>query len=104
MPTKKKTKKENSFQADLVEEIRERFPEVEIEKNDPTYLQGFPDLALFMPNGKWALLECKRSPEESYQPNQEYYLNKMDSLGFAKRIDPSNKEEVLDALERSFKT
>lgn len=38
--------KENKFQADLVKEIKKRFPGAIVLKNDANYLQGIPDLTV----------------------------------------------------------
>ena len=96
------SKLESKFQHDLIVELKERFPGCIVTKTDPTYLQGIPDL-LILYNDKWATLECKRSQSSQKQPNQEYYVKKMDNMSFSAFIFPENKEEVLDELERSFK-
>ena len=49
---------ENKFQANLIKELKERFPGCIVMKNDPTYIQGIPDL-LVLHKDKWASLECK---------------------------------------------
>ena len=96
-------KKESKFQHELIKEIKERFPGSIVVKNDSHYIQGVPDLTVF--HGKhWATLECKKSKDEHHQPNQDYYVEKMNDMSFSAFIDPSNKGEVLDAMERSFKT
>ena len=51
---------ENKFQANLIKELKERFPGCIVMKNDPTYIQGIPDL-LVLHKDKWASLECKKS-------------------------------------------
>lgn len=96
-------KKENEFQRKLIEEIEFMFPGCMVTKNDPTYIQGIPDLTILYKK-KWAVLECKKSENEPYRPNQEYYLDKLSKMSFAKAIYPENKEEVLNELQRTFKT
>lgn len=94
--------KESSFQAHLVKELKDRFPECIILKNDPTYIQGVPDLIVL--NGKkWAALECKRTSKSSHRPNQDYYVDKMNNMSYATFVSPENEEDVLNDLERSFK-
>lgn len=94
--------KENKFQAQLIHDIKCRCPDCMVLKNDPNYIQGIPDLLVL--NGKnWAALECKKSNKASKRPNQEHYIQKMHKMSFASFISPENKEEVLDAMERSFK-
>lgn len=93
--------RENSFQPRLIRELRDIFPGCIILKNDPNYLQGFPDLIILYKN-KWAVLECKRSLHEPYQPNQEYYIDLCDDMSFGSMICPENMEEVLDGLQQTL--
>ena len=93
--------KENEFQKNLIIEIKQRFPDAMILKNDPSYIQGVPDL-LILHKDKWAALECKRSKKAKKQPNQEYYVGKMKKMSYSSFIFPENREEVLDELSRTF--
>ena len=94
--------KENRFQSDLIHELKERFPGCMVLKNDSGYLQGIPDLLIL--HGKhWAALECKKDPKARHQANQDYYVQKMNSQSFARFIDPTNKEEVLNELQQTFR-
>lgn len=95
------TLKESQFQAKLIKDIKKRFPGAMVLKNDPDYIQGIPDL-LVLYEDKWATLECKRSSTSAQQPNQEYYIRKMDGMSFSKIIFPENKEEILNELARFF--
>jgi hypothetical protein len=95
--------KESKFQSDLIKEIKERFPGCMVMKNDSSYIQGIPDL-LILHNDRWAALECKRSSNSKKQPNQEYYVNKMNEMSYAQFVSPENKEEVLDGIQRSFES
>lgn len=95
--------RENKFQSNLIKELKERFPGCVVLKNDAGYLQGIPDLVIFK-DDKWAMLECKREAKVHRQPNQEYYVEKMNKMSFARFIDPSNKEEVLNELQQTFAT
>ena len=92
---------ESKFQKDLKKEIKGRFPGCMVLKNDPTCIQGVPDL-LILYKDKWAALEVKRSANASHQPNQDFYVEKMNSMSFSSFIFPENKEEVLNAMARSF--
>lgn len=95
--------RENAFQSKLKKKIKDRFPGCIVLKNDPTYIQGIPDL-LILYNDKWAALECKREEDalKDPRPNQPYYIKKMNDMSYASFIYPENEEEVLDAVERSF--
>lgn len=94
--------KESIFQSRLIRDLKQRFPGCIVMKTDPTYIQGLPDL-LILYRDHWAALECKKSSNAHKQPNQTYYLEKMDDMSFARFIYPENKEEVLDELEQSFR-
>ena len=92
---------ESQFQRKLITELQTRFPGCLVLKNDPEYLQGIPDLTIFYKN-RWATLECKKSADAKKQPNQEYYVEKMNTMSFSRFICPENKEEVLNELQQSF--
>ena len=92
---------ESKFQADLIKDIKKMFPGCVVMKNDSSYIQGIPDL-LVLYNDRWASLECKKSEGARKQPNQEYYVEKLDSMSFSRFIFPDNKEEVLRELQSAF--
>ena len=92
---------ESDFQAKLIVELKQRFPGCIVLKNDPGYLQGFPDLTVFYQN-KWATLECKKSARSKKQPNQEFYIGYLNEMSFSRFIYPENKEEVLNDLQQAF--
>lgn len=94
--------KESKFQKELIKEIKNRLPGAVILKNDAHYIQGIPDLTILYKK-RWALLECKKSKNANHQPNQDYYVEKLNDMSFSSFIFPENKEEVLDEMERSLK-
>ena len=94
-------KKESEFQGNLIKKIKKRFPGCMVLKNDPTYIQGIPDL-LILHNDKWAALECKKSENEKTRPNQPYYVNKMNGMSYASFIYPENEEEVLNEIQSTL--
>lgn len=97
----KRGSKEAQFQSSLIRELKKRFPDCLITKLDSSHIQGIPDLLLLW--GKhWATLECKRSAHAHHQPNQEYYVKRMNEMSFSRFIFPENKEEVLHELEQAF--
>lgn len=93
--------KESQYQARLIKKIRQLLPGCVILKNDPTYMQGVPDI-LILYNTEWAMLEVKMFDDARTQPNQEYYIGILDSMSFASFINPQNEEAVLHDLQRSF--
>lgn len=94
---------ERNFQADLIKDLKKRFPGCIVLKNDPNYIQGFPDLTVFYED-HWALLETKRSKRASHRPNQDYYIDRGNEMSFARFICPENKEEVLNELQQAFQS
>ena len=96
-------KKEKDFQKNLIKEIKDILPGSIVLKNDPNYIQGFPDLLVLHKN-KWAALECKKDFKADKQPNQNYYIDKLEKMSYASFISPENKEEVLNELQQAFKS
>lgn len=94
---------ESKFQSDLIKEIKQLLPGCQVIKNDPNYIQGFPDLTIFYKD-KWATLECKKSANAAKRPNQDYYVKLLDSMSFSRFIYPENKEEILNELRKTFKS
>ena len=95
-------KLENKFQSNLKKEIKERYHDCIVTKLDANDIQGIPDL-LILYQDKWATLECKKDSKAKTQPNQPYYVEKMNEMSFSKFIYPDNKEEVLNELDKIFK-
>lgn len=93
---------ESKFQSQLIRKIKNEFPGCMVLKNDPTYLQGVPDLTVFCGN-KWAALEVKKSANASHRPNQNYYVDKMNRMSYATFVYPENEKEVLTELHKKFK-
>jgi hypothetical protein len=96
------SKLEKDFQSSLIKELKTMFPGCMVMKLDSGYIQGIPDL-LVLHDDKWATLECKKYKGAKKQPNQEYYVGRMDEMSFSRFICPENKEEVLDELQQAFK-
>lgn len=88
---------EKHFQGKLIKEIKQRLNGCIVLKTDPNYIQGLPDL-LVLHKDKWAALEVKKSKTASHRPNQDYYIQLMNKMSFARFISPEVKEEVLDEL------
>jgi len=94
--------KENEFQRKLILKLKAMFPGCIVLKNDANYIQGIPDLTIFY-NNKWAALECKKHNKAKRQPNQEYYISKMNDMSFARVIYPENEQEDLNELQQAFR-
>lgn len=95
--------KESAFQKGLINDLKKRLPGCMVLKNDPNYIQGIPDL-LVLYEGRWAALECKKAKQASHQPNQDYYVERMNEMSFSRFVYPENKETILDELQQSFQS
>ena len=93
------TSLESGFQDKLRDELKKLFPGCMIFKMDQ--IQGIPDLLILYKN-KWASLENKKSANAKRQPNQEYYVDKMNEMSFSRFICPENKDDVLKELVEEF--
>lgn len=92
---------ENKFQSNLIKEIKKEFPGCMVLKNDPTYIQGVPDL-LVLYKEHWCSLEVKKSAKAKHRPNQDYYVDKMNDMSYSSFIYPENKETVMEELKKQF--
>lgn len=99
---------ESDYQQQLREKLEEIFKGCVVLKNDPNYIQGFPDLTVFYKK-KWAVLEVKRDISEMSKTtasiqNQKFYIRMLDRMSFARFIYPQNEEEVLNELQQAFRS
>jgi hypothetical protein len=92
---------ENAYQAKVIKRLRQEFDGCYILKNDPNYIQGFPDLTILYCD-RWAVLEVKASETAPFQPNQEYYVFELNHLSFAAVIYPENEDEVFRDLQHAL--
>lgn len=94
---------EKDFQKNLIKDIKKRLKGCVILKNDSGYIQGIPDL-LILYNKRWAVLECKKTTNSIRQPNQEYWIDVLNNMSYAKFICPENKEVILDEVYRTLES
>jgi hypothetical protein len=92
---------ENEYQRKLIRKLREQFPGCVIIKNDSGYQQGFPDLTIFF-GERWATLEVKMEADAKEQPNQDYFVQRLNEMSFSAFIYPENEAEVLVALQQAL--
>jgi hypothetical protein len=92
---------ERTYQRELTKKIRERFPGCVIMKNDPTQMQGIPDILILF-NNTWAMLEVKIDGVSVIQPNQAHYVDTFNRMSYASFINPDNEEEILNDLQSAF--
>ena len=96
------SKLESRFQKELIDEIKERYTGCIALKNDTGYIQGFPDWTVLYED-KWATLEVKKERGAHKQPNQDYYVDRLNKMSFSRFIFPENKDEVLEEMDILFK-
>lgn len=94
-------KLESKFQKELIDEIKDRYPGCVVLKNDSGYIQGIPDWTILYKD-KWAVLEAKREAKATHQPNQDYYVDKLNDMSYSSFIYPENKDKVLNQLSKVF--
>lgn len=90
--------RESQFQKRVIDRLKQTFPGCFVLKNDSGYIQGIPDL-LCLYGDTWAALEVKISADADTQPNQPYYVEKLNEMSFAAFIYPENEEAIFDALQ-----
>lgn len=90
---------ESGFQDRLMKDLAKLFPGCMTFKMESP--QGIPDV-LMLYEDTWASLECKKEANAKRQPNQEYYVDKMNRMSFSRFIYPENKEDVLNELQQTF--
>jgi hypothetical protein len=93
--------KESAFQSQVIKRLEKQFPGCMVWKMDSSYRQGTPDL-LVLYGRHWAMLECKRNSSAPHQPNQDYYVKKLNDMSYASVVYPENFEEVMDGIQRAF--
>ena len=94
---------ESKFELKLVREILREYPGAIILKNDANYLQGFPDrLILF--EKKWAAFEVKAHSYSPHRINQDYYINLLNNMSFARFVYPENEEVFLHELQQALRS
>lgn len=92
---------EAQYQARLIKKLRSVLPGCVILKNDPSYLQGVPDILILF-GDRWAMLEVKMAGDSRRRPNQEHYIGLLNDMSFASFINPEIEEDVLYDLQVSF--
>lgn len=92
---------ESKYQAQLIKKITKVLPGALILKMDPQQNQGILDL-LILWGKSWGSLEVKTSATSAVQPNQEFFVKKLDDMSFAAFVHPGNETEVLDALQQAL--
>lgn len=94
---------ERTFQSKLIRRIKKDLPGCIVLKNDPNYIQGFPDL-LILNGDRWAALEVKKDAKAGHQPNQDFYVRRLNAMSFARFVYPENERTVRHELYNALRS
>lgn len=95
--------KEAEYQKRLIKKLKSIFPGCIVMKNDANYVQGIPDLIILYKN-HWGFLEVKQASDSSHRPNQDFYIQKASEWSYGAFVNPDNEKEILNDMERSFRS
>lgn len=90
---------ESGFQDRLIKKIEGVLPGCMVFKMNQR--QGIPDL-LVLYGKRWLSLECKKTRAAKHQPNQDWWVDRMNEASYSRFVYPENEKEVLDEIHRTF--
>ncbi len=90
--------KESDFQKTVIKWLRSKGCVVIKYQQNATTRASIPDI-IFLKEGFWGALECKRSKTAKFQPGQKEMVAKMDEMSWAKITYPENWSSVRKELE-----
>lgn len=93
---------ESVFKKRLINRILREFPGAIVLKADANYIQGITDNFILF-DDKWAAFEAKRNRFAKHQPNQDYYVDLLNSMSYASFVYPENEEQFIYELQKSFR-
>lgn len=92
---------ENKFQANLIKELKARFPGCIVMKNDPTYIQGIPDL-LLLHKDKWVTsFEGETETTIMFQYGKDFFNG--DIVQIANEYGHETKARILEIVRSEDK-
>lgn len=89
---------ESKLQSNIRKYLKAKGCYVLVIQPQPGIPSGCTDI-IFMIEGFWGGIEVKDSPKAKYQPLQKETIEKFNNWSWAKRVDPSNWEDVRRELE-----
>ena len=90
--------KESAFQQLVIKWLRAKGCLVIKYQQNATTRASIPDI-LFLKEGFWGAIECKRSKTAKYRPGQKEMVAKMDEMSWARTVYPENWKETQKELE-----
>lgn len=94
--------READFQSKVIKYLRSKGCLVFKMQQNATTRIATPDI-LFLIDGFWGALECKKSKNAKFQPGQKEMVAKMDAMSFARVIYPENWTDVQKELGEILK-
>lgn len=92
---------ESKFKRELIRKLKEQYPGAVILKNDANDKIGIPD-HLMLYGRHWIAFEAKASQHAAHRPNQDYWVNLLNSMSFASFVYPQNEGWFLHEVQRSL--
>lgn len=93
---------EKDFQAKVVKWLRAQHCIVLKYQQNATTRASIPDI-LFLKEGFWGAIECKKSKTAKYRPGQKEMVAKMDEMSWARVAYPENWDEIRGELTEILK-
>lgn len=89
---------EKRLQTEIRKHLKSLGCEVLVIRPNPGIPDGWEDITFFHKKF-WGTFEVKDSPEAPYQPLQEERIKKHNEWSYARRVDPTNWQEIKIELE-----
>lgn len=89
---------ESKLQSEIRSYLKSKGCYVLVVRPQPGIPDGCPDI-MFMTEGFYGAIEVKDGPKAPYQPLQKETLLKLNGWSWARRVDPSNWEEIRTELD-----
>jgi hypothetical protein len=94
---------ESDFNKRLLKRLGIIFPGCIVLKTNANDLPGFPDRIILFEN-RWASFESKRSPIAGLRMNQDYYIDLLNGMSFARFVNPTTEELFIHELQAAFRS
>jgi Holliday junction resolvase len=89
---------ESRLQSEIRKFLKSKGCDVLVIKPQPGIPDGWEDITFFK-EGFYGMIEVKDSPTAKYQPLQKERIKKHNEWSWAKRVDPSNWQQIQVELE-----
>ena len=96
---------EAQFKKRFIDRFKNRMDELEIPlevEQQKSNRRSWLD-TIFLGPCVWAMLEFKKDEDANHQPNQDYYVDKLNRMCYAAFVSPENEEMVFNEMEELFK-